>query len=209
MIIPKDLIESINKSFRTFIGNSFRLGLSKQNSLNYVVEGTSKALSRFPNDFKEVNVIKWFDKFWLYLEVKFSCHDIKVNRKLQPQVNTNISLSIFQGEDDDEEKNQLLRAEWDDYNNLNEKHAQPHWHITSSQSIESTFEKYADTFEKQDFIELLESEKQKVFDVKKIHFAMNADWQTNGTHLHKIEDEQQIVNWLQGMLSYLRFELEN
>ena len=209
MIIPTELIELINKNFRTLMGNSFHLSRSKQDSFSYVLEGTSTALNRFPNDSKEVTVIKWFDKFWLYLSIKFSKNETIVNEKVKLQVNAFISLSVFQGEDSDEKKHQLFRAECDDYNNPDEKHAQPHWHITSSQAIESTFEKYADDLEKQDFIELLEREKQKVFDVKKIHFAMNADWQTNGTHSHKLEDEQQIVNWLQGMLNYLRVELEN
>lgn len=61
-------------------------------------------------------------------------------------------------------------------------HAQPHWHITSSQAIERTFLQYSDTFEKRDFIDLLDSERQKIFDVKRIHFAMNGDWQNERMH---------------------------
>jgi hypothetical protein len=102
----------------------------------------------------------------------------------------------------------LFRAEWDDYNNPNEQHAQPHWHITSNQAMENTFLRYADSFDKQDFLQLLETEKQSVFDVKTIHFAMNGDWYNKETHIHRLEDEQQIATWLQGLLAHLRTELE-
>jgi hypothetical protein len=57
-------------------------------------------------------------------------------------------------------------------------------------------------------ISLLEQEKEKIIDVKRIHFAMNGNWHNNGRHTHKIDNEQQIVKWLQGVLSHLRTELE-
>ena len=204
---PKILIDSIVKNLRLFIGNTF--GIIQRSAFHYIIKGESSALNRFDNPQELVSVLKWFNDFWVFLEIKFKKEE-KIGSKKESLINTCISLSVFQGEDGDKEKNQLFRAEWDDYNNSDENHAQPHWHITSSQAIENTFAKYADAFDKQDFIELLESEKQKVLDVKKIHFAMSADWQAkNGEHLHKMEDEQQIVNWLQGMLTYLRFELAN
>jgi hypothetical protein len=37
---------------------------------------------------------------------------------------------------------------------------------------------------------------------------MNGDWQNSKGYIHKIENEQQVVRWLQGVLSYLRTELE-
>jgi len=201
-------IPIIKKSLRTFLGHSFQLSRSNDNAFVYTIEGKSWALNRFPNESKKVKVLEWFDDFWLFLEIRFKVEDKKNGRRKESQTNTFISLSVFQGKDSDDEKYQLFRAEWDDHNNPDEKHAQPHWHITSSQAIENTLVKYAEEFDQQEFLQMLESEKQKVLDVKKIHFAMNADWQTNETHLHKMDDEQQIVNWLQGMLNYLRIELE-
>ncbi|GHT55410.1 hypothetical protein FACS189446_6670 [Bacteroidia bacterium] len=103
----------------------------------------------------------------------------------------------------------FARIKWDDYNNSEEKHhPQPHWHITSNQAIEKTLKEYANDFKQDDFISLLEQEKEKIVDVKQVHFAMNGNWHIDGNHTHKIENEQQIVKWLQGVLSHLRAELE-
>jgi hypothetical protein len=206
----RKLIEQINENCRKSVCPSFNLSLldNQHNSCCWIINGTSQAVNRFDYPQESVQVLKWFDDFWLFLAIKFFTTKKVVNKKLQTQTDTVISLSIFQGTDNDNGKYQLFRAEWDDYNNSEEKHAQPHWHITSSQAIENTFAKYADDFDKQDFLQLLESEKQKVFDVKKIHFAMNGNWKSNDNHIHEIKDEQQIVRWLQGMLSHLRTELE-
>jgi hypothetical protein len=203
---PEKLIEDVNKNCKISIHKSFHL--ARNNAYHYTIEGTSFAINKFEMSPESVKVLKWFDDFWLFLEIKFFIENKKVKQKITPQTNTFISLSVFQGQDTDNEKYQLFRAEWDDYNNPGEKHAQPHWHITSNQSIENTFEKYADAFDKQDFLQLLETEKQKVFDVKKIHFAMNGNWQAGTNHIHQINDEQQIVNWLQGLLAHIRTELE-
>jgi hypothetical protein len=205
---PSVLINLVNNSFKVFIGNSFQLERSKYNAFSFVTQGKSLALNRFPNDAEKVKVIEWFDEFWLFLEIKFKPAERKVGKNDKSPMNTIISLSVFQGEESDEKKYQLFRAEWDDYNDPKEKRAQPHWHITSSQAIESTFEEYTDVFERPEILQVLEKEKEKVLDVKKIHFAMNANWQeTNGLHIHKIKDEEQVVRWLQKMLTYLRTEL--
>jgi hypothetical protein len=203
---PEKLIEDINKSCKISINNAFRL--VRDNTFHYTLEGTSFAVNRFEPSPESVKVLKWFDDFWLFLEIKFREKNKNVKRKITSQTNTFISLSVFQGEDTNNEKYQLFRAEWDDYNNTDEKHAQPHWHITSNQAIESTFAQYADVFGKQEFLQLLESEKQKVIDVRKIHFAMNGNWQAGTNHIHQINDEQQIVNWLQGLLAHIRTELD-
>jgi len=208
----QEFIQLIRKSLKNSISNSFDLICSKSDALSYVVAGTSSALNRFQNS-EKVNVIQWFDHFWLFLKITFMKEEQNVSKQNEFRINT-ISLSVFQGKDADEDKYQLFRAEWDDYNKPDEKHAQPHWHITSSQAIEKTLVKCTENFDEDDFgqqffLQTLEDEKQKVFDVKKIHFAMNADWQSNESHVHKTEKPQQIVNWLQGMLYYLREELTN
>jgi hypothetical protein len=206
---PSALINSINSNLKNYMGNSFHIHPSKHDAFSYVIDGTSLALNRFPNDTREVKVFKWVNDFWLFLEIKFIAHEKLVRKKTKFQTNIFISLSVFQGDDTDNIKNQLFRAEWDDRNSPDEKRAQPHWHITSSQAIENTFEEYANVFDKPEIVQELEKEKQKVLDVKKIHFAMNADWQSSGIYIHKINDVQQIVRWLQGMLIYIRAELES
>jgi hypothetical protein len=203
---PEKLIEDINKSCKVSIDKAFHLARNK--AYHYTIEGTSFAVNRFETPPEYVKVLNWFDDFWLFLEITFRMGNNEVKRKITPQTNTLISLSVFQGQDTDHEKYQLFRAEWDDYNNPEEKHAQPHWHITSNQAIENTFDKYAEAFDKQDFLQLLETEKHKVVDVKNIHFAMNGNWQSGTNHIHQIVGEQQIVNWLQGLFAHIRTELD-
>lgn len=210
MIEPLKLIDCINKECKNLFLNNFVLKSipGHFNISRYKIEGTSFALNRYEIPFESVKVLNWFNNFWLYLEVKFVSKDVLVGRKIQKIVNTYISLSVFQGEDLDDMKHQLFRAEWDDHNNDEEKHSQPHWHITSNLAVEKTFEEYSNNFDNGDFISLLEKEKQKLFNVNKIHFAMNGNWQNNETHIHKIDDEIKVVRWLQGILKHIRTELE-
>jgi hypothetical protein len=214
---PDILIDCINRSCKKSVHNSFNLSLSNSDCTlrRYVIDGTSYAVNRFDIPQESVKVWNWLNDFWLFIEIKFSLKRENENeerkkgtKRQEIKIDTRISLSVFQGEDNDDEKHQLFRAEWDDYNNFNEQHAQPHWHITSNQAMENTFCKYADTFDRQDFLQLLENEKQNMFDVRKIHFAMNGDWYNNKTHIHRLEDEQQVAIWLQGLLAHLRTELE-
>ena len=203
------LVNCINKTCKNIISPAFNL--KEQNGGNdfyhFTVEGASNAVNRFDMSPASVKVINWFENFWLYFEIKFFIEKKKIERKIESQINICISLSVFQGLDSDNKKNQLFRAEWDDYNNPKKEHAQPHWHITSSQAIENIIEAYASISNESDFFQMLEKERQNVIDVKKIHFAMNGDWQNGKTQTHKIENEQQVVKWLQGMLYYLREEL--
>jgi hypothetical protein len=210
MIDPQKLLDAINCSCKLLLGQSFALKKYRQgNNISvYRINGTSEALNRFDNPADIVKVLKWFNDFWLFLEIKFIIEEKKVVNKRTNEIHICLSLSIFQGEDSDNKKYQLFRAEWDDYNNTEEKHSQPHWHITSNQALEKTFENYSE-LDNNGFISLLEEERTKVFDVKRIHFAMNGNWQNNESHIHKMENEQQIVNWLQGMLSHLRIELDS
>lgn len=202
------IVEKINKECKILFVENFKIVPSKghHNIYIYRIEGSSFALNRY--DFEPIKVLKWFDKFWLYIEVKFIVEKSKqVNKKIET-IHTSISLSVYEGDDNDERKIQLFRAEWDDMNNPFEKHSQPHWHITSSQAIEKTFEEYSNHFDNGDFISVLEEEKSKLFDVKRIHFAMNGNWQENQTHIHSIKSADQISKWLKGLLSHIRLELE-
>jgi hypothetical protein len=210
MIDPQKLINSINNGCKNLFYNTFVLipYSGHHNSSFYRIAGTSSALNRFEIPYEPVKVLHWFANFWFFLEVKFIRSEVIENRKKINQIHTYISISIFQGEDIDNMKYQLFSAEWDDYFNPDEKHSQPHWHITANQAIERTFEEYSNNFDNGDFISLLEQEKKKVFDVNKIHFAINGNWQNNETHIHKIDNEEKIVKWFQGILQHLRTELE-
>ena len=217
----KELFVSIDKSLRPLIDDN--LCWTQHSRLHCTTSGASTAVNWFKNSDEQVKVLKWFEDFWFFLEIEAVVVEEVFGKKKkkgsQPNTNISISLSVFQGEDFDDKKYQLFRAEWADYSKPDEKRAQPHWHITSSQAIESSLKKYAKTVEPQDsdrrcFLQMLEEENEKVFDVKRMHFAMSADWwsdqrQPNEAYVRKIEEPQQIVNWLKGLLSYLRKELQD
>lgn len=210
MVDSVKLVELVNKGCKDLFAKSFTLKpvSGHYNMSLFRNEGTSNALNRFELPSDTVRVINWFDRFWVYLQIKFIANEYVENRKKRKDIHTYISMSIFEGDDNDNQKNQLFRAEWDDYNNSEESHSQPHWHITANQAIEKTFEEYSLLFDNGDFINILQKEKSKLFNVNKIHFAMNGNWQSDETHIHKIDSEEKIVKWLQGMLGHLRVELE-
>lgn len=203
-----EIINRVNRQCKKLFVENFKLSPSKghHNIYIYRIEGSSLALNRYDN--APVKVLRWFGNFWLYLEMKFIIEKLKQGNKQIKIIHTNISLSVYEGSDNDDRKIQLFRAEWDDMNNPYEKHSQPHWHITSNQAIEKTFEEYSNNFDNGDFISLLNDMKSKFFDVKKIHFAMNGNWQEGETHIHRIDNAEQITKWLKGLLAHIRLELE-
>lgn len=209
MIDLKILIQEFNIKSGLYFDDHFNIKEigSTPKLTSYRIEGTSFALNRFDIPIEKVKVLRWFNNFWIFLEIKQLRNYNHLKKALEQHLS--ISLSVFQGEDVDDEKYQLFRAEWDDYENHDEIHAQPHWHITSSQALERTFSSYATDFEKKDFIDLLESEKEKVFDVKKIHFAMNGNWQNNKGNVSKIESVEDVLKWWLGLLNHLRVEIED
>src|SRR3989339_1805130 len=68
----------------------------------------SNAINNVRNSRDKVTVIKWFNDFWLFVEIKFILSEVG---NLIPF----FSLSVFQGDRSDKVKNQLFRAEWDSY----------------------------------------------------------------------------------------------
>jgi len=200
MFDPKKIISKINNSCKNYFPKEsmFLLRPIRENN-RYIISGKylEKAINNYNNDHEEVKVLWWFDDFWLYIEIRFQKSETDIP-------NTFISLSVFQGNDSDNNKKQLLRAEWDNFDD-NDIHPQPHWHIYSDNSFEKTFVEMIDD---DSFADLLNEEKSKGIDLKKIHFAMNGNWGTNGSHIHKISDEDTIINWFQGLLGHIKSQLE-
>ncbi|QTA81632.1 Uncharacterized protein dnl_39740 [Desulfonema limicola] len=202
MLNPSEIIEEINKICKIiFHESSFNLKQKTYNRFIFSGNYPTKAINHYKNIREEVSVIKWFNDFWLYIDIRFEKSDIKDN------INTFISLSVFQGDDSDNIKKQLLRAEWDNFNN-NDNHPQPHWHIYPDYNFEKTFNEFLEITEEDSFIDLLNDEKSKRIDIKRIHFAMNGDWVTQNGHIHKITDKNTIINWLQGLLFHIKSQLE-
>lgn len=190
-------IEEVNKKSNTFFLESrFYLDKTGYNSYKLSGDSMSEAINFKKNINEKVNVLSWFKDFWLYVEVKFV------------QENTFISLSVFQGNTATVEKSQLFRAEWDDYNNPEEKHPQPHWHITSSHALEVVARDYAEIATEDDFLSSLDEEKTKVIDVSRMHFAMNGNWQNNDSHVHNISEHQKLSKWFIGLLDHLKHQLD-
>ena len=204
MLNPATTITAVNKALAPFFsddGSPFILTQHKVSNVFRlrVTEANSQAYDNHGNGGEFVKVVKWFKNFWMFVEISFT----------QP-FGVIITVSIFQGDDLDFHKTQLFRAEWDDYNDDTQTHAQPHWHFLSNVSIEKTVSNFAELIPdiKDTFEEVLKEEKNKVIDLGKFHFAMNGDWSNSGQHVHEIYDAKLLSNWFGGLLGYLKAELE-
>jgi hypothetical protein len=194
MINEEKLIKLISNRGRNLLSDSFFL--SRKSTSHYVINGVSSAINRRKNNGEEIKVFKWFEPFWLYMEIIFLGKS------------TFISISIFQGEDLDKEKHQLFRAEWDDYDDdSNQVHSQPHWHITSDFAVAKNFEDMIKN-EPSDTFEFFQEARKKIIDIKKIHFAMNGNWSNQESHIHKINNEEEIALWFTGLIIHIKGQLE-
>lgn len=203
MLSPENVISAINKATKPFImdgGTSFFLMRYKNRVIRLrMSESTSTAYNSYGNDGESVDVIKWFADFWLYVEIQF----------LIPK-GTLISLSVFEGEEKDPIKTQLFRAEWDDYEDGNNSHPQPHWHFLTNKLVVSNAKEFTELLaeERGTFSAFLNEEISKIIDLSKFHFAMNGDWIRSKKHIHTIENENVLASWFGGLLGYLKNELE-
>lgn len=207
MFNDTELIKRINSTCRLyFLESTFALN-RVETSNRYVATGNncSKAVNRYNDDRQEVNVIKWFDKFWIYVDIRFE-------KSASDFPNTFISISIFQGDELDDIKNQLFRAEWDNYGNSTEIHPQPHWHIYPVEYPHQTFSDFIELLKSyedgQVFEDLLRENKSNLIDIKKIHFAMYGQWASNGSHVNTINDQESIINWFKGVLHCIKTQIE-
>lgn len=194
-MLDPNLIKNLNKSCRVYFHESdFRFHL--KSSFYIVSTGTvcSSAYNWKKGEHSSVQVVKWFDDFWVFSDGSFH------NGSVQ------LSLSIFQGKSEDDKKSQLIRAEWDQYSSNNGPHPQPHWHVTSNVAFENTFEDFANTFGEDDFLAVLASEKAKTIDIGKFHFPMCANWLHSDKNPIYI-DGQKIVDWYIGLFSEIRPQL--
>jgi len=200
------VIQAINNVLKPFFikGEGGYFSLSKRKS-PYVfrlepVECHSYAYNNYGNSGDSVKVVKWFSDYWLFIEIRF--HYPK---------GLFTTLSVFQGEETDSLKNQLFRAEWDDYGEGKMSHPQPHWHFLSNKSIENTISSFAEGISgnmEETFEEVLHKEKSKTIDLSNFHFAMNGDWNNTSVYIHKIDNEKSLAQWFGGLLGYLKTELE-
>lgn len=203
MLDTKNVIQAINKALEPFFikgeGGSFSLSQHKSSNVFRLKlsDNCSDAYDDYGNGGDSVKVVKWFSDYWLFVEMKF--HHPK---------GVLITLSVFQGEETDNSKNQLFRAEWDDYDDGSMNHPQPHWHFLSNKSIENTVSSFAEITSDDTFETLLNEEKSKTIDLSKFHFAMNGDWNNTSVHIHPVNNEKNLAQWFGGLLAYLKTELK-
>lgn len=117
------IISTLNKIGKDYIDDDFVF--HKKESFLFVSSGgnISSAINIRKNNSQQVKVANWFDDFWLYIEIRFVPKSTK--RKVSIP-NIFFSLSVFQGMTSDNEKTQLFRAEWDNYETPSNNHPQPH-----------------------------------------------------------------------------------
>lgn len=194
------IIEELNKFLKNYLNLEFNPLFSKELNV-FRIQGNCDAINHRRNDSEKIAVLPWFDDFYIFVEIKF----------IEDYSHKLISISIFQGSVNDIKKNQLFRAEWDDYNIETESRPQPHWHITRDNAIYDKFSdltNHNDEKEKVGF-EFFEEVQTEVFDTKKIHFAMSGNWQNKVSPVHKIEDASKVVAWMEGLLEHIKYELKN
>jgi len=200
------IISKLNQVGKDYINKDFVF--HKKESFLYVSSGNniSSALNIRRNNNQLVNVSFWFADFWLYVELRFVPKPSK-SKKSIPSIF--FSLSIFQGAVDDREKNQLFRAEWDNYKEQSTIHPQPHWHV---------YTKMDNKLLKENFVELVDSSgdsfedyiknDSKPIDINKFHFAINGQWSENNSDVHEIRNEEVLAYWFAGILNHIKKELK-
>lgn len=200
------IISTLNKIGKDYIDDDFVF--HKKESFLFVSSGgnISSAINIRKNNSQQVKVANWFDDFWLYIEIRFVPKSTK--RKVSIP-NIFFSLSVFQGMTSDNEKTQLFRAEWDNYETPSNNHPQPHWHIYTKKDIEEikkTFTELIDSPE-DNFEDFIKSD-SNIVDIDKFHFAMNGQWSYNNTDVHSISVVSDLTNWFAGILNHIKKELE-
>lgn len=199
-----DILTKLNQIGKNHIDQSF--GLYHKEAYVYVSDGgnISEAINHNKGDKQQVKVLNWFNEFWVYININFIPHSEK---KEFP--NIFFSMSVFQGEVSDNNKVQLFRAEWDNYEVLSDKHPQPHWHIYTNRDLEDISKEFKELIESESdsFGKYIESYK-KVVNIERFYFAMNGQWSDNCTDVHKIETNNNLTDWFEGILNHVKKELE-
>lgn len=117
----------------------------------------------------------------------------------------NIGIAVYTGPVSDPQKTKMFRAEWSI--NKDHDHAQPHWHFHRENFSLKSPEKWSEEESSRSFAaESIQAQNN----LKKIHFAMSAQWHTNGdSHVLDLKgrEEKHIRNWVCGSFKYILFQL--
>lgn len=200
------IISTLNKRLKTLFTYHVEIKKSK-NNFNYLSESNymCSALTRG----EEVKVINLFDNYWIYIHINIS--PSQEAKKVFYFIN--FSLSVFYGSYGDLNKQQLFRAEWDNYEKpCSLIHPQPHWHFYIDNEDIDISKDFNDNIENNvnnGFMEMISNSKIQNNLFKEMHFAMSERWITGkGEHIHKINDTNDFIEWVLGLIDHINGQLK-
>lgn len=205
----EELIKDLTDRCKAIIGPNFNFKKNRYNSLfHYVIEGTEEVENYKKGAVNLVKALHWFDSFWLFMEVRLRTASEQKHRNAKHIIiQTSISISVYHN--DNVNKTQLFRAEWDDFSDGNSNnHPQPHWHITFNNQESSSFAEFVKEYGDDDFLSLLESENKSQLNIKNMHFAMSSRWHLGEDCTSQIDDKTKVINWVVGLLNHIESELK-
>lgn len=206
------IIKDLNRRLGGIVGSGFVLNKVSESNVSRVFQtnGNDFALNRLEDGTsgEEVSVYNWVDDYYIFMEIKilYGVHVPQGKRKVRNRMEQlSVSISVFKKISDF--IIQIFRAEWDDYAEPTGIHPQPHWHFTADTALSRTFTEYAQKCGEEGFMQILEPKKEDISELKEMHFAMNGQWAKQQSHMHKIESDSDLINWIVGVLDTIRKEI--
>lgn len=206
----EELIKDIVARCKVIVGPEFNFKKNVNHSLlHYVIEGTDEVENYNKDSVNIVKALHWFDAFWLFMEIRIlstTIADPKSHKPKQVIAQNSISISVYK--DNNINKIQLFRAEWDDFlDDEVSNHPQPHWHITVNNQDISNFVEFVKESGNDDFASLIDSENKSQLKMKDMHFAMSSRWHLEEDIISKIENNTSVIKWIVGLLNHIEKEL--
>jgi hypothetical protein len=143
-----------------------------------------------------IPIVRQQKNYWisLFISLKGTVSDI-----------SSVSMGVYTG-NPSETIEKLFRAEWAQ-EELSNGHAQPHWHFHTKE--DSDWEQTS-WEQEQNAVSFTGNENRDKQDLKKIHFAMAAQWHSAPqSHLLDLKrfDEDQVMNWICHTYEYIIHQL--
>mgnify|MGYP007069892534 CR=1 FL=1 len=204
-MIDKDievLIKQLEKVFHSYFETPLKLKRSAINT--WVSDGDSFAINKFDIPPERVHVKKWYDNYWIY--IRLNVRMIERTKKATHYA-LFVSISFFEGQYNEEVKNQLFRAEWDNYITDNQNiHPQPHWHITPNQSLIYKLDEITSIDPL--IVDMFKDENHNSLNIHNMHFAMCGDWIKTGNMQNELSVVDDVINWCKNVFIHVKKELD-
>lgn len=56
-------------------------------------------------------------------------------------------------------------------------------------------------------MQIIAPKEKDISELKEMHFAMNGQWAKQQSHMHKMESDSDLINWIGGVLNTTRKEI--